>query len=85
MVQETVINFDFFQRSRPAIADHFNPVKLLFIFGSVLYLIYYYFLQKWGRRGAMPPRPLPPARLPDMCKTQEVKDYTNLCSVCCLR
>ena len=37
MVKGTVINFDFFQRGRPAVADHFNPVKLLLIFGSVFY------------------------------------------------
>ena len=37
MVKRTVTNLDFFPRGRPAVADHFNPLKLLFIFGIVFY------------------------------------------------
>ena len=50
MVKGTVINLDFFPRGWPALANHFNPVKLLFIFEV-------YFTQKWG--ALPPPRPLP--------------------------
>ena len=76
MVKGTVINLDFFQRGRPAVTDHFRPVKLLFIFGSVLYSIYYFFF--YHKSGGAPP----PARCllidtPFLIRWADVFDETH--------
>ena len=59
MVKGPVINLDFFPGGRPAVADHFNPLKLLFHFLKCILLIVLFFPQKWGALDLPAP---PPAR-----------------------